>query len=1025
MKRQILGSGFSKSLLAVALGTSLGPYAIAFQKISDTKVERIAPLSLDDVRAAIEVQPGFEIELVASEPLIQSPVAMSFDASGALWVVEMVDYSEQENDALGRLSKLTDTDSDGRMDRAEVIAEHLSWPTALATLNQRTWVAAAPLVLEFRSGQPTSVPNGPWTSQPLLEGLGRQNVQGLANSFRWGLDGRMHLSTSSNGGQLTTSPGSNLSLPSSPYGVSGRDIAWDLVSGKVSTVVGYGQHGMDFSPWGDRFVTSNSDHLQQVVAWYLPELTDASLSKTVAWRRSVALDGPQAEVFRVSPVESWRTIRTQMRLAGVSTGILEGQGRASGYFTSATGVTIYDGDQWPASETPLAFIADVGSNLVHRKRLVRSGVYSKGQRIDSQGEFLRSKDTWFRPVQFSNGPDGCLYIVDMARETIEHPKSIPEPIKSQVDLTSGRELGRIWRVKATDRPIRRDRVDLAKLSTEQLAGQLDHPNGWHRETASQLLIERQDPQAIGVCREMVATSQRDLARLYALSVLSAVPNGLDKSTWMRAIEDPAVHVRLWAWVYANRLGEITSEFVQGDSDRIQAAMLRESDLEVQMAMAVRSLLLIPKEQDRVGVFASWLKRTDPGVLACDELRAGIEIAIRGKSAKMLWEQEEWLSFFGRFPQANPLLDAILFQMQQQGDLVAVLDRWESQGLSPEQSRVATEALGRLSERRILAEGSEAFKRVSQLASKQLVPRMQAALESGRTERQAEADLGQSDSERSSAIRLLGTLPIEQRQEMLVRVLSQCASTSIQSEVIEAWVPSQPALQQIAMKYLDGSNPLIEQSIFKALIRNEQGAKLLLDRLEESSLGTSAGLPSTPAWVWQALRAFPTEGIKKRAQRLSPVSEVSWESVASKYREAWEQPGNAKEGQEHFRKLCASCHRVMDIGIQIGPALDSYRVRPNEAIGLAIAEPSREMDPKYEQQQIRTKDGEVAAGILIRSSQDQITIQTAQNQSVSIDRSQIDEWKSSGKSLMPDGLLKELDPSGLNDLIAFLRLVPSE
>ena len=330
MKRHSLGRGFSKSLFAIVFGTSLGPNAIAFQKISDTKVERIAPLSLDDVRAAIEVQPGFEVELVASEPLIQSPVAMSFDASGALWVVEMVDYSEQENDALGRLSKLTDTDSDGRMDRAEVIAEHLSWPMALATLNERTWVAAAPMVLEFRAGQPTSVQPGAWTSQPLLEGLGRQNVQGLANSFRWGLDGRMHLSTSSNGGQLLTSPGSNLSLPSSPYGVSGRDIAWDIVSGKVSTVVGYGQHGMDFSPWGDRFVTSNSDHLQQVVAWYLPELTDASLSKTVAWRRSVALDGPQAEVFRVSPVESWRTIRTQMRLAGVSTGILEGQGRASG-----------------------------------------------------------------------------------------------------------------------------------------------------------------------------------------------------------------------------------------------------------------------------------------------------------------------------------------------------------------------------------------------------------------------------------------------------------------------------------------------------------------------------------------------------------------------------------------------------------------------------------------------------------------------------------------------------------------------
>jgi putative heme-binding domain-containing protein len=115
---------------------------------------------------------------------------------------------------------------------------------------------------------------------------------------------------------------------------------------------------------------------------------------------------------------------------------------------------------------------------------------------------------------------------------------------------------------------------------------------------------------------------------------------------------------------------------------------------------------------------------------------------------------------------------------------------------------------------------------------------------------------------------------------------------------------------------------------------------------------------------------------------------------------------------------------MEIGIAIGPSLDSYRVRPNEAIALAVAEPSREMDPKYEQQQIRTKDGEVAAGILISSSQDQVTLLTAQNQSVSISKNDVEQWKSSGKSLMPDGMLKELDPKALNDLIAFLRLVPN-
>jgi len=94
------------------------------------RVERFAPLSIDEVRRAIEVLPGYEIELVASEPLIQSPVAIDFDADGNLWVVEMVDYSEQENDALGRVSKLSDTDGDGAMDQTTLIAEKLSWPTA-------------------------------------------------------------------------------------------------------------------------------------------------------------------------------------------------------------------------------------------------------------------------------------------------------------------------------------------------------------------------------------------------------------------------------------------------------------------------------------------------------------------------------------------------------------------------------------------------------------------------------------------------------------------------------------------------------------------------------------------------------------------------------------------------------------------------------------------------------------------------------------------------------------------------------
>jgi putative heme-binding domain-containing protein len=110
----------------------------------------------------------------------------------------------------------------------------------------------------------------------------------------------------------------------------------------------------------------------------------------------------------------------------------------------------------------------------------------------------------------------------------------------------------------------------------------------------------------------------------------------------------------------------------------------------------------------------------------------------------------------------------------------------------------------------------------------------------------------------------------------------------------------------------------------------------------------------------------------------------------------------------------------EIGLVLGPPLDSYRVRPNEAIALAIAEPSRDLDPKYEQHQIRTTSGEVVVGLLESSGSDSIRIRTAQNALINLERQDIEAWTTAGKSMMPEGLLQEIDPIALSDLIAFLR-----
>ena len=129
-------------------------------------------------------------------------------------------------------------------------------------------------------------------------------------------------------------------------------------------------------------------------------------------------------------------------------GPVEGGGRVSGYFTAATGVTIYRGDALGAELLGNAFIADAGSNLIHRKRIRYDAVQPGGARPkdEQKREFIASTDNWFRPVQFANGPDGCLYVADMYRETIEHPWSIPESIKKHLDLNSGNNRGRIWRI---------------------------------------------------------------------------------------------------------------------------------------------------------------------------------------------------------------------------------------------------------------------------------------------------------------------------------------------------------------------------------------------------------------------------------------------------------------------------------------------------------------------------------------------------------------------------------------------------
>src|SRR3954471_1742156 len=324
---------------------------------SDIKLERVPPLTPQQSHDATQVLPGFRMDLVASEPNIASPVAIAFDESNKLYVVEMIDYSEKDKEHLGRIRLLTDEDGDGVYETSKVFVDKLSWPTAVICYDEGIFVGDAPDIFYFKD---TDGDGKADVRKVVYTGLGRKNVQGLLNTFLWGLDHKIYGQTSSSGGKITRPD-----KPGEPLDLSGRDFRFDPKTLEIEAITGGGQHGMSFNRWGDRFVCHNSDHLQAIV-FDEKYVARNPYQSVISARRSIASDGPQAEVYRISPIEAWRIARTQMRVSGVAPGPIEGGGRAGGYFTGATGVTIYEGGEWPNDDEMIALTADVGSNLIHR-----------------------------------------------------------------------------------------------------------------------------------------------------------------------------------------------------------------------------------------------------------------------------------------------------------------------------------------------------------------------------------------------------------------------------------------------------------------------------------------------------------------------------------------------------------------------------------------------------------------------------------------------------------------------------------
>ncbi|MCC6509036.1 MAG: hypothetical protein IT423_08010, partial [Pirellulaceae bacterium] len=886
-----MNSMICRRLLLCGLCLCLTSTAVAQNPAAEpdysAELPRIKPLTVDEALKSFQVQPGFRVELVAAEPLVTDPVAFAFNGDGFLFVVEMRDYSEQETEHLGSIARLEDVDHDGRMDKRTTFAEGLSWPTAIWPWKNGVLVAEPPKLIWFGDSNGDGVSD---TRQVWYEGFGRGNVQGLVNSLRWTVDGYIQGATSSSGADLKGGP----ETPDADKTIAlrGRDFTLDPTTKNLEPASGGGQHGMCFNRWGDKFATSNSDHLQQIInldSWLSSHTANVPIPSL---RRSIAEDGPQAEGYRASPVAPWRLVRTRLRMSGAVPGVVEGGGRAAGYFTGATATCIMDREMgFGDAEHDTAIVCDVGSNLVHRKRMSSKGLFWSGQRIDSESELMRSSDIWFRPVQLGDGPDGALYVADMYREVIEHPKSLPPVIKKHLDLTSGRDRGRIWRLvptasqlvtapKATQLP--------GKMSATELVKQLDHPVAWQRRMASQLLIERGERDAVPALQAQAIEGKLPEGRLLALYVLNRLQS-LATDVLKKALADK--HPR----VLAHAINLVAASGQASDYPALLKQLpVDDSYVQLALAMVAEKLPIDGKAE----LLSKVLGKTS------EPLTRAVCLVAAGNDSPALF--------------AGKLGDDLTG-----GVLPMVLPAWSSslRGAAGADQAAFRQSLTTLLTGKLSTPGAVRNAWISSLS--RLPSRSQADALLSLMDDKSKSDLmtyirtstqPKADGE-IAKLEWSRFLPTEEVSTLAKELIAPTTVESQQLVMAESllWNDSEQAIK-ILLPELPRMTPVLKSQVLGAIMRYSSLLERVASAIERKEISKAEIAPN----VRQQLFAIPNKALAERFKELLNTASADRAQVIERYRPELSKVAELKEaqiasGRMAFQKVCAQCHRLQDIG----------------------------------------------------------------------------------------------------------------
>ena len=984
------------SVLAMALAGHLSAQAEVIPYHQDRPPG--PPRSPAEAIASMTVPEGFTVELVASEPDIVNPVAMTFDERGRIWITESLEYPRREpGPGRDRVKVLEDTDGDGRADRFTVFAEGLNIPSGIAVGYGGVWVANAPDILLLKD---TDGDGRADRREVIVTGFGRADTHELPNSLSWGPDGYLYgLNGVFNPSHVRYAQGNPNYRPEHP--------GWQFTCAMfrihpVTRTFELFCEGTS-NPWGIAWDLEGSAFVSACVIDHLWHLTE-----TGYYHRQ---GGPY-------PPFTWKL-----------GSIVQHTHQKAAY----CGLHYFDSDAYPPAYRGKLYMGNIHGGCINADELHRRGsTYLATPRPD----LLTAHDPWFMPVSQKTGPDGCLYLLDWYDRYHCYQDANRDPVG--ID----RLKGRLYRLRYGQTP-RAVGLDLATESDEQLLARLGAPNDFLRHTAQRLLTERywqarqgdparaqrlrQQLEALALSRSAELPQRRHA--LFAL--VSAQP--LDEATLLRllAADDPVV--RAWGVRAVGNQRTASTAIAQRLE---QLATDSQRPVQLQVAIAAGKLPQIDPLPLWIEVLATC--GDDPLIPAIVWQNLHPRLANRAEAFVSLLRVDAVARAPGLAAVVPRAVERLLAVDPLPAGAIAGL--WRV--LRVAQPEAAQQTLLLVAERlqtgQLRGPAREALKDAlaSELAPLRQAPpddplHLAAALVAvswgDRTEvelvRQALADPQREPAVRLAALaalvaasdrqvlpavlKVLHENPPKELAAGVLALLGRLEQAEVADELLRVYAQLPPDLQPRVIELLT-QRPVWGRAVVRALAAGQLPAAALNVNQVQRLLATG------DAAIQQAIeRYWGTVRTTRDPRREQVVTEMRRLLRLSS--------GDPQRGREVYHRLCAQCHRLFGEGQDVGPDLTHNGRSSLDQLVSNVFDPSLVIGAAYQARTVLTTDGRILTGLLVEDSPQRVVLKLQGGKLETIPREDVEQLRVSELSLMPEGLEKQLQPQEIADLFAFLLL----